>query len=215
MKPTARSDVWIPLGLLLLTAVPFLAGLVRLASLAGGGPPTPENSRFFADPLPVVLHIVGATLFCVLGAWQFSPGFRRQNPRWHRLSGRILVPSGMIAGLSGVWMALAYPLMPELQGEVLLGFRLLFGPAMVVCLGLAWTSAVQRRFVSHRAWMIRGYALGQAAGTQALIGIPWMLLVGPMEGLTRDLLMGAGWILNAAVAEGIIRRRAPGGRKTP
>jgi hypothetical protein len=56
--------------------------------------------------------------------------------------------------------------------------------------------------------MTRGYAIGVAAGTQALVSIPWLLLVGPTNELSRAVLMGAAWLMNLAVAEYAIRRRA-------
>jgi len=56
--------------------------------------------------------------------------------------------------------------------------------------------------------MIRGYAIGQGAGTQAMLLGPLTLLAGPPAGLLRDVLMVAAWLINLAVAEKIIRSRA-------
>ena len=81
----------VPGSLLLLSAVPVLAGALRLTSLASGGDVTPDNVRFFALPLPVILHILGATTYLVLGAFQFVPSLRQRHPRYHRLAGRVLV----------------------------------------------------------------------------------------------------------------------------
>src|SRR5690242_11772882 len=72
----ARSAKWLVAGLLLLSAFPLAAGAFRLSQLAGGAAITPANSRFFASPLPVVVHIVGATVYALLGAFQFANGFR-------------------------------------------------------------------------------------------------------------------------------------------
>jgi hypothetical protein len=67
------SSKWlVPIGLLLLCVVPVLAGAVRMAQLASGVL-TPENARFFASPLPVIMHVISVTLFCVIGAFQFVP----------------------------------------------------------------------------------------------------------------------------------------------
>lgn len=202
----ARSGWRVPAALLALTAIPVLAGLVRLIGLAGRAPITPENARFFAAPTPVVAHIIGASLFCVLGAFQLTPSVRRAWPAWHRLAGRVSVVGGLAAALSGLWMTLFYPLPPELQGGLLYGFRLLIGAAMAGALALGWAAAMRREFVSHRAWLIRAYAIGQGAGTQALVMLPWALLLGEPAGQTRDLLMIAAWLINLAVAEWIIRR---------
>lgn len=204
-----KSNPWVPVGLVFLSLVPSIAGVMRLVSLSGTEPPgaNAKEAGFFADPLPVALHVFGATLYCLLGALQFSQGLRQRHPGWHRAAGRIALPAGLVAAASGVWMALAYPLMPEFQGGVLLAFRLVVGPAMAACLILGWMAVIQRRLGDHRAWMMRAYALGQGAGTQALIGLPWSLAFGAPEGLPRDLLLGVGWVINVALVEVLLARR--------
>src|SRR5688572_9447978 len=97
---------WVPFALILLCAIPMVAGAVRLVSLANGAEVTPENARFFTAPLPVVLHIVAAAAYIVLGAFQFVPGFRRRLPSWHRGVGRVVVGAGLVAALGSdgsVW----------------------------------------------------------------------------------------------------------------
>jgi uncharacterized membrane protein len=196
-----RSRGWlVPAGLLTLTAVPVLAGAIRLSDLAAGGA-TADSSRFFDAPAPVVVHIVGATVYCVLGAFQFAPGFRRRRPGWHRAAGRILVPAGIAAALSGMWMALFYDL-PAHDGPLLRVFRLMFGAAMVAAIALGFAAILRRDVVHHRAWMMRGYAIAQGAGTQAVL----FVFAGTPGQLGRSLLMGAAWALNLVIAEWIIRR---------
>ena len=68
-------------------------------------------------------------------------------------------------------------------------------------------SVVRRDIAQHEAWMIRAYALGQGAGTQAVLFLPLMLVAGPVLGFTRDVLLSAAWALNIVTAEWIIRRR--------
>lgn len=205
---STRADWQILAALLALTAIPFLAGVVRLVGLAFGAPVTPENARFIAVPLPVVVHVFSVSLYCILGAFQFAPGFRRRRPNWHRVAGRVLVVAGIVAGLSGLWMTQFYPIPTRLQGDLLHGVRLLVGSAMIVSIVLAWTAIMRRDIAQHSAWMIRGYALGQGAGSQVLVLLPWTLIFGEASGLTRDILMSAAWVINLIVAEWIIHRRA-------
>lgn len=205
MSSTNRADRFIPAALLALSFVPLVAGAVRIVGLAGDAGITPQNARFFASPLPIVLHVVSAALFCGVGAFQFAPGFRRRRPAWHRIAGRVLVAAGLISGLSGLWMTLFYPRAPG-DGLLLDGFRLVFGTAMVVSIVLSLAAILRRDVARHRAWMIRGYAIGLGAGTQALVTLPWVLLVGTPDVLERALLLGAGWVINVAFAEWIIRR---------
>jgi uncharacterized membrane protein len=193
-------------GLLLLSAVPLAAGAYRLTELAGGAAITPANARFFASPLPVVLHIVGASVFAILGAFQFATGFRRRRPGWHRRVGRLVVGSGLVAALSGLWMAQFYQL-PELDGALLYSFRLLFGSLMAAAIVLGLAAIRRGDARRHRAWMMRGYALGLGAGTQVLTLMAGEVIAGPPSELSRALLMGAGWAINLAVAEWAIRKR--------
>lgn len=206
-KPTTIRNGWpIAAGLLALSVIPVAAGGARLISLATGATVTLSNARFFAQALPVRLHIVGGSLFLVLGALQFWPGFARSFPRWHRFAGRILAPADIVAGLSGLWMNQFYPYGPN-DGLLLYVFRLLFGAGMVLAMVLGIAAILRRDAARHRAWMMRAYAIGLGAGTQAATQLPWILLVGLPSELSRALLMGGAWLLNLAVAEWLIRRR--------
>jgi hypothetical protein len=90
---------------------------------------------------------------------------------------------------------------------LLYALRLLFGSAMVVSIVLGFAAIRRRDVRRHRAWMMRGYAIGLGAGTQALILAAGVLIAGPPSELSRALLMGAAWVINLAVAEWAIRKR--------
>ncbi|GAA1091683.1 DUF2306 domain-containing protein [Nocardiopsis metallicus] len=205
VKPPARAEWTVIALLIVLSVVPLAAGAFRLGDLATGAPVTADNARFAASPLPVVLHVLAAAPYCLLGAFQFSPTLRRRRPRWHRASGRLLVPLGLVAALSGVWMTLFYAI-PAIDTGFLTVQRLVFGTAMALALVLGFVAARRREFAQHGAWMIRAYAIGMGAGTQVLTHLPWTLLVGEYDELSRALLMGAGWVVNIVVAEWVIHR---------
>ena len=122
-------------------------------------------------PIPVVIHIISATTYCLLGAFQFHPGIRRRHPRYHRISGRILIPMGIAAALSGLWMTTFYALPATDYGWLPL-IRWVFGVGMIASIVLAFVAVRRRDFSTHRAWMIRGYAIGIAAGTQVFTSDP-------------------------------------------
>lgn len=211
-RPVARrahADWLVPTGLILLSLVPAIGGVARLHDLASGAEVTARNARFHAAPLPVAIHVVSTILYSILGAFQFSPGFRRRHRAWHRVAGRVLIPAGLLVALTGLWMTLTYP-WPAGDGVLVYLERLVFGSAMLVALVLGVESIRQRRFVVHGEWMIRAYAIGLGAGTQVLTHLPWFLLVKGWPGeLPRAVMMGSAWIINMIVAEWLIRRRTP------
>jgi hypothetical protein len=206
MARYTKSDWLIPAGLIALAFIPVVAGTVRLVSLAGSPEVTPDNLRFVTSPTPVVLHIIAVTIYCVVGAFQFSPGIRRNHPRWHRLAGRVLVPTGLVAALSGIWMAMTYAIVPA-DNALLHSFRVLAGSGMAVSLVLGYIAIRRWKVEVHQAWMRRAYAIGQGAGTQALILILPTTILGVLDDMTRALLMGAAWLINLGVAEWLIWRR--------
>src|SRR4051794_40245688 len=217
-RPNAATQ-WLPtVGLIVLSLIPVLAGAVRLTELMGAPEITANNARFVASPIPVTVHIVSVTLYSLLGAFQFVPSLRRGRPSWHRIAGRILVPAGLLVALSGLWMSAFYPRPPG-DGESLVVVRLIVGSAMLASIVLAVLAIRRRGFTSHGAWMTRAYAIALGAGTQVFTILPWVVIFGPIgaaDELPRTVLMTAGWVINLAVAEYVIRRR-PGHRskRTP
>jgi uncharacterized membrane protein len=202
----ARAGWLVPAALILLSAIPLIFGAFRLNELASGAEITPDNARFFASPLPVMLHIVSAGVYALLGSFQFVSRLWRHGNSWHRWAGWLLVPCGLIVGLSGIWMTLFYP-RPEGASDLLFVLRLLFGAGMVLAILLGYTAVRRRDIIQHRAWMTRAYAIGIGAGTQVLTGMVGELVFGPPNELGNALLMGAGWVINLAVAEWTIRKR--------
>ena len=205
---TRRADWHIPTALIVLSLIPVLGGAVRLTSLANRAAITPDNARFVLIPVPVVIHIIAASAFCMIGAFEFAPRFRQRHPNWHRAAGRWLMVAGLITGLSGIWMTVFYSIPQALQGPLLYVVRLLVGAGMAISIVLAWNTIRRKNISAHRAWMMRAYALGQGAGTQALIFVPYSLLVGQPNQIIRDVLMTAAWVVNVILVEWMLRRRS-------
>lgn len=199
------SEWFVPAGLILLSIVPAIGGAIRLTELTSGAEITPENARFFASPLPVVLHIFSVTFYSFLGAFQFASGFRRRRPGWHRAAGRFLALCGLTVALTGLWMTQFYPI--PYGGALLYWQRILVASAMALFIVLGLAATRRRSFARHGAWMMRAYALGMGAGTQALTLGVGSLILGGLGDLSNALLHGVGWAINVAVAEWIIRKR--------
>ena len=207
-----RRTGWaIPVALFALCFVPVVSGSLRLVQLAGGPEIMPADDRFLGLPVALVVHIVGAAVFALVGAFQLVPGIRRRHPRWHRRAGRVLAVAGLLVAGSALWLTLFHDPQPG-TGPLLFVLRLVVASAMAGCLVVGVAAARRRDFVTHRAWMIRAYALAVAAGTQVFTQGFGEALVGNGE-LRGDLLKAAGWVINLAVAEWVIRR--PARRRTP
>jgi hypothetical protein len=183
-----------------------VAGSLRLLEVAGGPQLLPVNPRIDASPVPVVVHVVAATLYAFLGAAQFPARLRRRRLAWHRASGRVLTVAGLLVAGSGLWMTLFSTGAPG--GDVLWVVRLVVGSVMATALVLGFTAIRRRDLAAHRAWMIRAYALAVAAGTQTFTQGIGEAAFGTSD-LSTALSVGSGWVVNAAVAEWVIRRRRP------
>jgi uncharacterized membrane protein YozB (DUF420 family) len=204
---STRERSWpVPVAPVALGAIPLTAGTLRLIQLAGGPAVIPADHRFAGFPLPLVVHIVGATTFALVGILQFLPGFRRRHLAWHRRAGRVLAVAGLLVAVSALWMTLFYEAQPG-TGDLLYVLRLVFGSAMAACLVLGFAAVRRRDIAAHRAWMIRAYAIGLAAGTQVFTqGIGGAIFGTGV--LAADLAKDAGWAINLAVAERALRRPA-------
>jgi hypothetical protein len=198
------SSNWlVPAGLVLLAFVPSAAGALRLSEMAGGAEVFADD-RVTHAPVALIAHIVSVTIFGVLGAFQFAPSLRRRN-RWHRVAGRIVLPAGLVAALSGLWLTLFLP--PSSADSVaLVVVRVAVVAYMLMSLILGLAAIRRRAFAEHRAWMIRGYAIGMGAGTQFFTQAPWLALAGELTATSRAVTLTLGWLINVIAAEWIIHR---------
>ena len=200
-----RTPWWVPAGLILLSVIPLTFGAIHLYQLMNGIEITTPNARIFASPAPVVIHIISATVYALLGAFQFVSRLWQRGIKWHRWVGRLLLPFGLLVGFSGLWMTLFYPY-PEGASKLLYVLRLFFGSGMVLSIILGFISIRKRDVTQHQAWMTRAYAIGMGAGTQVLTGMVGALIFGKVNQFENALLMGAAWAINLAIAEWSIRK---------
>jgi hypothetical protein len=112
----------------------------------------------------------------------------------------------LIAALSGLWVAQFYP-WPEVGGEAVYVERLIAGTATTLAIVRGLWPLRNHDYVAHGIWMMRGDALGMSAGTQGLTHLPWFIFVGRPGETSRAVLMALRWIIDAIVAEYVIRKR--------
>lgn len=206
MKESKRTEILVLTGLFLLTVVPIAAGIYRLFQL-NRGLILPDNTRFFADPWPLILHVCSVSFYCVFGAFQFSPSLRRCFLSFHRILGHLTFFSGLMAALTGLWMTQFYP-SANYDGATLYMVRLLVGSCMTAFLVLGLIFILRGEVRKHGIWMLRAYALGLGAGTQVLTHIPWFLFPSIRGEVARTLMMTLGWVFNVVAAELIIRNQS-------
>jgi hypothetical protein len=205
-RPGAPSGWRLATGLVLLSAIPLTAGVLRLVQLAGGPEIFPADPRFNAFPVALLIHIVGSAVFAFAGALQFVRRFRRRGASWHRRSGRVLVVAGLLVVVSALWLTLLYDAQPG-TGRILFFFRLAVAPAMATCLVFGFLAIRRRDIAAHRAWMIRAYALGLGAGTQIFTEGFGQAIFGDHV-VAGDVEKGVAWLINLAIAEWAIGRPA-------
>ena len=83
-----------------------------------------------------------------------------------------------------------------------------FGVLMVAALVISVRAILRGNVARHRAWMIRGYAVGVGAATQRLLMLPMFLILGDMSELLIGVMVWFGWGLNVVVAALSLRRGA-------
>ena len=202
--PTAA----VPAALVVLSVVPLTAGALRLVEVAGGPAALPPDARFTGFPVALVVHIAGSAVFALGGVLQLVPRFRRRHLAWHRRAGRVVAFAGLVVAGSALWLTVGYEPRPG-SGELLRALRIGFASGMVACLGLGVAAIRRRDVAAHRAWMVRAFAIGLAAGTQVFTEPLGVALLGDTV-VVSDLAKGAGWVANLAVAEWVIRRSGEG-----
>lgn len=110
---------------------------------------------------------------------------------------------GLAVAFSALWMTQFQPG----PGELTHVFRLAFGAAMAASIILGFTAIRRGDVTGHLAGMTRAYALALGAGTQVFTQGIGNAVFGTSERNTA-LMLGAGWGINLAIAEYVIRRRS-------
>lgn len=162
-----------------------------------GAPPVIANNPFLNPWL--LIHVLGAATALLIGPVQFSSRLRARFRTLHRWIGRTYVVSCMVGGVAGFVLALGASTGPISK----LGFGSL-AIFWLVTTSLAWRRAMQGRFVEHRVWMIRSFALTFAAVTLRLYLPLSFLLQLNFEDAYRAISFLA-WVPNLLVAELYLR----------
>lgn len=159
--------------------------VVAAAFLAFSLPPyvsfDPAQSRVPApDFLPphyavLSLHVVFGSIAMITCCLQIWPWFRARHPVAHRRIGRVYVFAGCLpSGLLGLTVGIATP-----WGPVTSVSNVMLALLWLGCAFAGWRMARQRRFVDHRRWMVRSFALTMSIVTNRLWGAVSVIVLSP------------------------------------
>jgi uncharacterized membrane protein len=166
----------------------------------GAAPPVLANA--FARYGVLTVHAGFAATALILGPFQFIRRLRVDRPRIHRWIGRTYATCCLAGGSAGLILAFGARTGPVSTAG--------FGLLAVLWLGattFAWRAALAGRYLEHRRWMIRSYALTFAAVTLRLY-LPFAFLSPWGYDNAYRAISFLCWIPNLAFAE-LYLRRAP------
>lgn len=192
--------LWAICGLFLIWRTPAYLGFTPEASFVELRSPT--------HYLLLSAHVTLGTITLICCCLQVWPWLRQRHPKVHRVSGRVYVlvvlPASVLAFYSATMQAVPVP------GR--------FGNAMLAVLWLITTlvgfyMARKRRYVEHRRWMIRSFALCFSIVVNRLWGGILFAVMTPFyddfESLLPDMVVigiWLSWTVNLLIAEWWIER---------
>lgn len=192
--PTGRGGAML-LALALLTTLPIL-WLVVLPMLNGSI--WPRHATHLAL---LMTHTIGGLAMLGLGAANLYIGTTRRSFGLHRWVGH----GYLMIGGTGAATALGLSIMAPHEPRSLYVATGTLALVWLVVAAMAWRAARNRRFASHREWMIRSYVLtwtfvGCRLATMADL-YPWL----GEEGVTAAIWMN--WVVPLIVCEISLRWR--------
>jgi hypothetical protein len=219
MEPWWRRP-WI--GPLLFVAVVFVAlSVPRYLTLDPSRSLVPQPAGSTIHYPLLVAHVIFASIAMLTCGFQVWPRFRRRHPAAHRIMGRVYVLGGVLpAGILGFIIGAISPFGPVIRvSNVLLATLWL---AVTIA---GFRMARRRRFVEHRRWMIRSFALTMSIITNRVWAVVWTIVLMPQlsttfegsEALMAQTIAGLagwlGWVVPLLIAEWWLERdvirRAP------
>jgi hypothetical protein len=152
-------------------------------------------------------HVVFGGMALLLSPVQLSARLRARVPRVHRVIGRVVLGSIVVAGTAGFLLAGVNAAGPVGTAG--------FGALAVLWVGFALLGlrAIRRRdVVAHRRWMLRTFAMTYAAVTLRL----WLVALIPLLGDFHSaylLVPFLCWVPNLVVVELLLRRETGAGAR--
>ncbi len=103
-----------------------------------------------------LMHVFLAALVTFSGVLQLVPALRQHQPRLHRWNGRLFILAALVATLTGFYLTWIRGSQLNVTSAISTSLN---GVLIIVFVMLAWRSARQRDFVTHRRHALRAYLL--------------------------------------------------------
>ena len=193
MTTISRRSEWVvPSLLILLSMVPAVAGTARLAELVSDAEVTEANARFFAQPLPVVLHILAVIPYSILGAGILNSSmivlgyaFSRSIDTAARYAGRGAFLLGSLVALTvgSVWL---YRRLRD-EGGRRAAVRWMESHAV-----LRWLVVLARRFQPQLRFLWNRVTPGGTFGLELTSLMAMLAVLALLKLFTNPLVLGSG-----------------------
>ena len=173
-------------SVLVLTIMSLPIALYAFYGGLGAEVPSTVVQRLHQFPVFGALHMLGGGLALLVGGLQFSSRLRAARPNLHRWLGRLYLLGILIGGVSAIAAA------PGATGGVVAacGFGLL-GILWLYSGAQAYRAIRAGDIATHRAWMMRNFAMTFAAVT---LRIYLGLMTGPMGLTFEEAYPAVAWI---------------------
>ena len=160
--------------------------------------------KFNRHPATTILHVVPGALFMLMAPLQFSRRLRTRHPRWHRISGRVLIVIAIAIAISGIYFGLAMPFAGFAEASAVA----LFGALFLISITRAFVAIRRGDVVQHRKWMTRMFGIAIGVALQRVVAMICLAVTlrGPESWFALSVWLG--FAIGAASAEILIRARS-------
>lgn len=160
----------------------------------------------------VYLHVAGGTVMLFVGLANLYVGITRRHFRYHKLIGRTYLIGGALSALAAIVIttnpAAHTPARTVIFSNTTVSLVTL-ATAWLLAAGMAWRAARNRRFDSHRDWMLRSYVLAWSFVFCRLASrVPAVEDMG-----NGDAFIWLSWVGPLIVCEAALQWRAGSGRQ--
>lgn len=126
--------------------------------------------------LAFAAHVLLAAVVTFGGTLQLVPQIRARAPAVHRWIGRSFMTTAILASLVGLYMTWGRGTTDSLPNAIAISLDAVL---ILAFAGLAWRTAMQRDFVSHRKWAMRTFVVANAVWFLRLGVVTYGLLKKP------------------------------------